>query len=200
MTFKKWILFVSSFFLFLASCKEKKGDVQIQHPQETLRDTLIVNDTIYFPDPYPVPYVKDSLIYIESAINVDTLAILNMFAQKTVRVDTLSFDFGYLIVIDTLKGNIVSRNYFAKTKLPQTKEKIKIIEEEPKDKYYIGTNFGFDRPNYVYHLGTSILYQTKNDKIYEIGIGVRNQVLDGNRGIFVPSVHGGVYWKLKNKK
>jgi hypothetical protein len=44
------------------------------------------------------------------------------------------------------------------------------------------------------------LYETKNDKIYEIGIGVRNRILDGNTGVFVPHIRGGVYWKLKNKK
>jgi len=202
MTFKKWGLFAGSLLLFLASCKEKKGDVQLQPPQEAIHDTLTVHDTIPVPEPYPVPYeiVRDSIVYREAKISVDTLAILNKFAQKTVRRDTLKFEFGYLLVTDTIEGSLLSRNYLAKVKLPPAKDKVRIVEEEPKSKYYVGTNFGFDRPNYVYSLGTSFLYETKNDKIYEIGLGVRNQILDGNTGVFEPFIQGGVYWKLKNKK
>ena len=203
MTFKKWGLLTCSLILLLASCKEKKGDVQLQPPQEAIHDTLTLSDTVFVPDPYPVPYeiIRDSLVYRDVPVSVDTLAILNMFTQKMVHKDTLKFEYGYLLVTDTLKGgNILSRNYLAKVKLPPAKEKIRIVEEEPKSKYYVGTNFGFDQPNYVYSLGTSLLYETKNDKIYQIGIGVRNRVLDGNTGVFIPYVHGGVYWKLKNKK
>lgn len=203
MTLKKWGLFACSFFLFLASCKEKKENMQKEPPPKVTRDTLTLRDTILIPEPYPVPYevVRDSLVYRDVPISVDTLAILNEFSRKTVYRDTLKFEFGYLFVTDTIKdGTIISRNYISKMKLPPVKEKIRIVEEEPKSKYYLGTNFGFDRPNYVYSLGTSLLYETKNDKIYQIGIGVRNRVLDGNTGVFIPYVQGGVYWKLKNKK
>jgi hypothetical protein len=145
--------------------------------------------------------VRDSLVYRDVQVAVDTLAILEMLNEKKVHRDTLKFEYGYLLVTDTIKGgSIVSRNYIAKLKLPQTKDKIRIVEAEPRSKYYIGTNFAFDQPNYVYSLGTSFLYETKNDKIYEIGIGVRNRILDGNTGVFVPHIRGGVYWKLKNKK
>ena len=203
MNFKVCGLFVICAVLFLASCKEKKPGVPIQTQPQAVHDTLTVLDTLFVSDPYPVPYeiVRDSLVYRDVQVAVDTLAILEMLNEKKVHQDTLRFEYGYLLVTDTIKGgSIISRNYIAKLKLPQTKEKIRIVEEEPKSKYYIGTNFAFDQPNYVYSLGTSFLYETKNDKIYEIGIGVRNRILDGNTGVFVPHIRGGVYWKLKNKK
>ncbi len=203
MNFKVWCLFVVSAVFFLASCKEKKPEVHIQTQPQAVHDTLTVLDTLFVPEPYPVPYeiVRDSLVYRDVQVAVDTLAILEMLNEKKVYRDTLKFEYGYLLVTDTIKGgSIVSRNYIAKLKLPQTKDKIRIVEAEPRSKYYIGTNFAFDQPNYVYSLGTSFLYETKNDKIYEIGIGVRNRILDGNTGVFVPHIRGGVYWKLKNKK
>jgi hypothetical protein len=200
MNLKRWGLFTASLLLLFASCKEKKRDVPISTPQ-AVHDTLTVHDTVLVSEPYPVPYetVRDSIVYRDVLANVDTLAILRMFDQRTVYKDTLKFEFGYLLVTDTIKGgSIVARNYLAKVKPPAPK--VKIVEEEPMNKYYVGTNFGFDRPNYVYSLGTSFLYETKNDKIYQIGLGVRNRVLDGNTGVFEPFIQGGVYWKLKNKK
>jgi hypothetical protein len=201
MNLKKWGLFTVLLVLFLASCKERNREVLTQPPKE-VHDTLAVLDTVFVPSPYPVPVpyeiIRDSVVYREASAIVDTLAILDMFNHKRVHNDTLRFEFGYLLVTDTIKGGaIVSRNYLAKVKMPQSKEKIRIVEEEPKNKYYVGTNFAFDQPNYVYSLGASFLYETKNDKIYEIGLGVRNRVLDGNTGVFMPHVRGGVYWKLK---
>lgn len=201
MNLRRWGLFAASLLLLFAGCKEKKKDVPISAQQEIVHDTLTVQDTILIAEPYPVPYeiVRDSIVYRDVPISVDTLAILKMFDQKSVYKDTLKFEFGYLLVTDTIKGgSILSRNYLAKVKQPAPK--VRIEEAEPTNKYYIGTNFGFDRPNYVYSLGTSFLYETKNDKIYQIGLGVRNRVLDGNTGVFEPFIQGGVYWKLKNKK
>ena len=50
------------------------------------------------------------------------------------------------------------------------------------------------------HIGTGILFKTKDDKIFHVGVGVANRVLDGTSGTFTPYVDGGVYWKLKLKK
>jgi hypothetical protein len=76
------------------------------------------------------------------------------------------------------------------------------IKEEPRGNLYLGLNGGLDKPNYVYSLGTSLLYRTPGDKIYEVGIGAWNQTINGIDGKFIPYIRGGVYWKVDflNKK
>jgi hypothetical protein len=96
-------------------------------------------------------------------------------------------------------GNILSRKYFSKIKLP-VKESTQKVKEEPRGNLYLGLNGGLDKPNYVYSLGTSLLYKTPKDKIYEIGLGVWNQTINGTDGRFIPYIRGGVYWKVDLKK
>jgi hypothetical protein len=138
-------------------------------------------------------------VYVEA--KVDTAAILKMFNEKRIHKDTLRFDYGFITVTDTIMGNaILSRQFVPKVKVP-IKEKIRLVQEEPKSALYLGLNAGFDEPNYVYTLGSSMLYQTKGKTIYEIGIGVRNRTMDGTYGVFVPYIRGGAYWKINfNKK
>ena len=45
-----------------------------------------------------------------------------------------------------------------------------------------------------------ILLNTKKDKIYNLGIGVANRVVDGTNGGLTPYINGGVYWKIRLKK
>ena len=76
-----------------------------------------------------------------------------------------------------------------------------IYTKEPKkNQLFFGLNGGFNKENVVSHIGTGVLFKTKDDKIFHVGVGVANRVLDGTSGTFTPYVDGGVYWKLKLKK
>ena len=180
------------------SKKEKDKQVIAKIPEEPIHDTLLLKqDTVYIETPVPYPVTKDSIIYVTNP--VDTLAILKMFVDKKIFRDTLKFEYGYIAIVDSVSGSsIVSRNFVPKFKVP-VKEKIKTVMEEPTSNFYLGLNGGFDRPNYVYSLGTSLFYQTPNKRIYEIGVGVWNRTEDGIYGQFIPYIHGGVYWKLNLK-
>jgi hypothetical protein len=164
-----------------------------------IHDTLLLEqDTEYIPVPQPYEVIKDSIVYVEA--KVDTAAILKMFDEKKIYKDTLRFNYGFITVTDTISGNtVISRKFVPNVKVP-VKEKVRIVQEEPKSAFYLGINGGFDKPNYVYTLGTSILYQTPQKTIYEIGIGVRNKTMDGTNGVFIPYIHGGAYWKINFKK
>jgi hypothetical protein len=195
------------FSQMLYSCKNNSSPRKISDKErdsigQKPADTTFIHDTLYVDNPVPFPVLKDTIIYKEIPTVVDTLAILSMYNAKKVRIDTLKLDYGYITVVDTVSGgNILSRKYFPKIKVP-VKEKIQKIKEEPRGNLYLGLNGGLDKPNYVYSLGTSLLYKTPQDKIYEIGIGVWNKTSNGIDGVFVPYIKGGVYWKinLKNKK
>ena len=45
-----------------------------------------------------------------------------------------------------------------------------------------------------------LLYQTKQDKIFKVGVGVNNWVKDGTNGTFTPYVDAGIYWKIKVRR
>jgi len=180
------------------SKKEKDKQVMSKIQPETIHDTLLLaQDTIYIETPVPYIVTKDSIIYVSNPI--DTLAILKMFMDKKIFRDTLRFEYGYVAITDSVSGSsIVSRNFIPKFKVP-VKERIQTVKEEPTSNFYLGLNGGFDKPNYMYSLGTSLLYQTPNSRIYQIGIGVWNKTDDGVYGQFIPYIHGGVYWKLNLK-
>ena len=183
-------------------CKSKsEKPAQLDSIPAPVHDTLLLaQDTAYVEVPAPYEVIKDSIVYVEA--KVDTAAILKMFNEKKTYKDTLRFDYGFITLTDTIMGNsIVSRTFLPKVKVP-VKEKIRIVQEEPKSALYLGINGGLDKPNYVYTLGTSMLYLSPGNKmIYEIGIGVRNKTMDGTYGEFIPYIHGGAYWKINlNKK
>ena len=199
------------FFLVITqlfySCKNnssprKVSDKDKESIGKGLSDTTFIHDTVYVDNLIPFEVLRDTIIYREIPAIVDTAAILGMYNVKKVKIDTLKLDYGYIAVIDTVSGgNILSRKYFSKIKVP-VKERIEKIKEEPRGNLYLGLNGGLDKPNYVYSLGTSFLYKTPKDKIYELGIGVWNMTSNGIDGQFIPYVKGGVYWKvnLKGKK
>ena len=200
------ILILSQFFY---GCKNNNSPRKVSEEAKdsigkSLADTIFVRDTLYLEVPVPFLVSKDTIIYREVPVYtpVDTSAILSFYNTKKVNIDTLKVDHGYITVIDTLMGGtIISRKYFPKIKL-QTKETMQKIKEEPRGNLYLGLNGGLDKPNYVYSLGTSLLYRTPGDKIYEVGIGAWNQTINGIDGKFIPYIRGGVYWKVDflNKK
>jgi len=191
------LVLITSQFLF--SCKNSGTTPKRSTGKDSAiakTDTTYIHDTLYIEQPVPFAVLKDTIIYRYMPVTVDTSAILAMFNEKKINMDTLKLEYGYIAVIDTISGgNILSRKYFPKIKVP-VKEKIQKIKEEPRGNLYLGLNGGLDKPNYVYSLGTSLLYQTPGKQIYEIGIGVRNKTMDGINGVFVPFIHAGVYWKL----
>lgn len=198
------IIALSLFFFLISGCKyfkKEEKQTQQQVAPEVIHDTLLLaQDTAYIEIPVPYEVVRDSFIYVSNP--VDTLEILKMFAEKKVFLDTIKLEFGYITILDTISGgSIVSRKFTPKIKVPY-KERIQTVKEEPKANLYLGINGGFDRPNYMYSLGTSLLYQTPNKRIYEVGIGVWNRTEDGIYGQFVPYFKGGAYWpiELKSKK
>ncbi len=198
------ILIISQFFY---SCKNNSSPRKISDKErdsigQKSADTTFIHDTLYVDFPVPFPVLKDTIIYRDVLVPavVDTLAILNAYNAKKVKIDTLKLEYGYITVIDTLSGsNLISRKYFPKIKVP-VKEKIQKIKEEPRGNLYLGLNGGLDKPNYVYSLGTSLLYKTPGDRIYEVGFGVWNRTSNRIDGEFIPYLKGGVYWKIDFKR
>ncbi len=134
--------------------------------------------------------------------NVDTAALLKDYYSKVLYKDVLVLpdSLGTVSVIDTISQNkILGRTFDAKVKERTIKETT-IVKELPKNQVYFGFNGGFNKTDVVSNIGTGLILKTKTDKIYQLGVGVANRVVDGTNGGLTPYIGGGVYWKIKLKK
>jgi hypothetical protein len=133
---------------------------------------------------------------------IDTVALLKDYYSKVLYKDTLILpdSLGTVSVIDTISQNkILGRTFNANVKQRTIKETM-IVKELPKTKVFYGLEGGFNKADFVSSVGAGVLINTKKDKIYQLGVGVNNQTIDGTNGSFSPYIRGGVYWKIKFKK
>ena len=133
---------------------------------------------------------------------VDTMEILKVHFAKVQHKEVLTLpnNQGTVTLIDTIsKNSIVNRKFIADVKQMIVKDTI-YTKEPKKNQLFFGLNGGLNKENLVSHIGTGVLFKTKDDKIFHVGVGVANRLLDGTTGTFTPYVDGGVYWKLKLKK
>jgi hypothetical protein len=133
---------------------------------------------------------------------VDTAVLLKDFFAKNIYKDTLNLpdSLGIVSLIDTITQNkIFGRTFNASVKQRTIKETT-IVKELPKTKVFYGLEGGFNKADVVSHLGLGVLINTKQDKIFHLGIGAANRTTDGTSGALSPYIGGGVYWKIKFKK
>jgi hypothetical protein len=133
---------------------------------------------------------------------IDTAALLKDYYSKVLYKDVLVLpdSLGTVSVIDTISQNkILGRTFNANVKQRIIKETT-IVKELPKTKLFYGFEGGFNKADVVSHIGMGILLNTKTDKIFNLGIGVANRVVDGTNGGLTPYINGGVYWKIRLKK
>jgi hypothetical protein len=166
-------------------------------PGETIHDTIPVIEYLEGEDIY-----HDTIIYVPTLVHVDTLEILKDFYVKTINLDTivLNNNQGFIYLVDSIsKNNITSRQWSATIKPKIVREP---APEPPRvrNQVYLGLNGAWSQKDWVNSLGTSVLFKTKNDKIFQVGVGVANRTFDGYSGEFIPYINGGVYWKIKFKK
>jgi hypothetical protein len=139
---------------------------------------------------------------VKVPVNVDTNAILKEYYTKVLYKDVLVLpdSLGTVAVTDTISQNkILGRTFNANVKQRTIKETT-IVKELPKNKLFYGIEGGFNKADVISHVGMGILLNTKKDKIYNLGIGVANRVVDGTNGGLTPYINGGVYWKIRLKK
>ena len=133
---------------------------------------------------------------------VDTQALLHDYFAKNIYKDTLQLpdSLGTIAMIDTITQNkILGRTFNASVKQRTIKETT-IVKELPKTKVFYGLEGGFNKADVVSHLGFGFLVNTKQDKMFHLGVGVANRTTDGTSGALSPYIGGGVYWKIKLKK
>jgi hypothetical protein len=169
-----------------------------------VHDTISVDSLVEVEVEIEVPVEVEVEKRVEVPVyqTIDTMEILKVHFAKVQHKEVLTLpnNQGTVTLIDTIsKNSIVNRQFIADVKRMIVKDTI-YTKEPKKNQLFFGFDGGLNKENVVSHIGTGILFKTKDDKIFHVGVGVANRVLDGTSGTFTPYVDGGVYWKLKLKK
>lgn len=162
---------------------------QVSHKVDTV---VVVKDTVIYrpgnaiykrplkPTTPPKGVNKDSIVKKYYAVNVynDTIKLSN--------------NQGYVSVADTISENkIIGRVWNAHTNV-QTIRETTVLKELPKNQLYIGGVLGGDKIDPINYVGPAVLFKTKQDHIYVLGVGY------GDNGTL--SVQAGMFWKIRLSK
>lgn len=133
----------------------------------------------------------DTTIFVQVPMNVDTMEIIKNYFAKNVYKDTLHLpdSLGYVVLLDTISKNTIESRMFTASVKQRTIKETTIVKELPKTKIFWGVGIGFDKINYINHVGANLLINTKCDKLYNFGAGV-----DINK---TPFINASIYWKIK---
>lgn len=167
-----------------------------------VHDTIPVDSLVEVQVEVPVPYEVEKRVEVPVVQPVDTMEILKIFYTKNIQKNVLNLPngVGTITLTDTIVENkIVGTSFESKIKKQIVRDTLRLPEEK-KNKVYFGVTTQVDRPNFVNGMGMGLLYQTKEDKIFKVGVGVNNWVKDGTNGTFTPYVDAGIYWKIKVRR
>jgi len=158
----------------------------------TTIDTLLVpgkDSIVYKPKPYKVIY-RDT---IEIPSKVDTSAILKDYFAKVSYNDTIKVgEYGYILLQDTITENrIASRQKIDKFSIPVITTTTTITNPPLKTtQLYIGPEIAGNATYPINYFGGNIVLKTKQDQMYNAGIGISN-------GGTIFKI--GMAWKIKIK-
>jgi hypothetical protein len=167
-----------------------------------VHDTISVDSLVEVEVEVEVPYEVEKRVEIPVVQPVDTMEILKVFYTKNIQKNVLNLPngVGTITLTDTIVENkIVGTSFESKIKKQIVRDTLRLPEEK-KNKVYFGVTTQMDKPNFVNGMGMGLLYQTKEDKIFKVGVGVNNWVKDGTNGTFTPYVDAGIYWKIKVRR
>lgn len=188
------------FFIILFSAI-KRSDIGQNKPNTAVIDgkkydvIKYVIDTQYYPK-IAIKKVKgddivrDTIIYVPTPINIDTLDIIKDYFSKKIFVDTLKIDsMGFVAIKDTVSENkIIGRRYVSSLKM-MIVNKTLTVREPNKWQLHAGFGASFDKINLMNGLHGDILIKTKKDKIFSIGMGIDHTS--------TPFVNTTIYWKIR---
>lgn len=150
----------------------------------------------------PVPYEVKVEVPVEKPI--DTNAILNSIGSKIFKKDILKLpnNVGTITLFDTISNSrVIGRSF--KSDIKQIRVKDTIYTPLPrKNELYFGVDAKLDKPNVINLIGVGLILKDKDNRhLYKLGIGVSNRIEpDGTKGVLVPYIGGGVYWRIQLRK
>lgn len=114
---------------------------------------------------------RDTTIYVEVPLKVDTSAILANFYAKNVFTDTFSIQYGKFVVHDTVQYNkILGRSYYADLFVPVITN-TQIVKEKAKIQLFAGVGAGVYNKS-INEVSAHIFLKTKKNTLFGVGAGV----------------------------
>lgn len=168
-------------------------------PATIVRDTtwLLGKDSIVYKPGKVI--TKDTTIYVDVPVDVDTAKILTAYYAKNVYIDTLKLrdSLGHVIVEDTISQNVIfGRRYNAHVKQMVITNTITLPAPpfKPVTQVYIGGELNYIDKD-IQLVSAGLLLKTKIDDIIGVNAGViriDNKVR--------PFFGGKLYWKISFRK
>ena len=150
-------------------------------------DTMYISTTQTVYKPGKTIY-KEIPIYVEIPGHIDSSEVIRDYYSKVVYKDTLKLkdSLGYVAVTDTIfKNNILGRVWDSHVNKMVVKD-ILIVKELPKNQIYLGGSLGMNSQNGFTSIGPSVLFKTKKDKQFSLGVGLGlNQTIYYQGGIYI---------------
>jgi hypothetical protein len=205
---KNFIIVILTILLFLSFFNpgghlpiRTKYVAQIDSIPYAINDTIMVDSLVEI-EVYvevPVPYAVHDTTTVTNPIDTNEILKIHFAKVQHKEVLTLPDNQGTITIIDSIsKNTVVNRKFISDIKRMIVKDTI-YTKEPKKNQMFFGFTSGFSSVDVVSHIGTGVLFKTKDDKIFHVDLGVANRTTDGVNGSFTPYVGGGVYWKLKLK-
>ena len=183
------IVVLVAIILLMRACSGKEGKGIAKNEPITITQTVTKWDTLKIDSLVYVPRWRTKINTIHDTVpaNIDTLYILKDYYSKYFYTDTLNLDsLGSIVINDTIsKNSILFREIHPNVLIPTTTITNTVYIN--KREFYGG--FGIKgRSNQLNYLGGELLFKTKNNQAYNIGIGLNQD--------FQPVLGFGMYWKI----
>jgi len=167
---------------------KNNNNVTITTPS-TITETRVEWDTLKIDSLVYVPRwkTKTNIVHDTILADIDTLKILKDYYAKYFYADTLNLDsLGNIVIKDTISRNsIIFRKITPNILFPTTTTTNTVYIN--RREFYGG--FGIKgRSNQLNYLGGELLFRTKNEQAYSVGVGINQD--------FQPVLGFGMYWKF----
>jgi hypothetical protein len=156
-------VFAASYF---NGCGKFEPPVTIKYKRDT---TYVSKDTVVYRK-----LVKDTTIYVDTgsvSFLKDTVFIVKDYNSINIYKDTLSVDYGYVYVVDTVTRNsITGRSYKSSLEIPIYTDSV-IIKEKLKTAFFWGFSGGIVDSK-LNDASVNLFMETSKRKLYGVGVGV----------------------------
>jgi len=167
-----------------------------------VHDTISVDSLVEVEVEVPVPYEVEKRVEVPVQVPVDTNQILSIFFKKNVFNNTLKLlnNSGTVSITDTISENkIVGRGFVANIKTKTIIDTVLKVNP-PKGQWYAGFDVKLDKPTVVKVIDIGLMFKSKQNKIFKIGVGVENVMTSSSNGKFEPYIGGGAYFPVKLRR
>ena len=152
-------------------------------------------------------YMNPTIQEVEKIKEIEVLqtVIDSIYVEKLVEKKVFVPKYITKIKRDTIIKEVIVEKIKTKIKKVYVDKPYEVIVpkyELPESKWYAGFAYQWDMENYFSGANVQVLHKFKNDKMFSIDVGFRNDLIDleNNLGKLRPYVGGTIYFRLDKPK